>query len=157
MFGAIPAYGFSVRHVNGIEMNDVEVGYLKDEMRPALLLDSDRNASFEQLRAQHAPGVPALVLRNVSDFEVHRSRGVPYMVLKDVKEKSRTFTRGMPVGKQAWKAESVLYAALWTPSSAKWRSISSGRLTLRTSLDFRSSWGLPCATRSSLCPLMADS
>ena len=69
-------------------MNDVEVAYLKHEMRSALLLDWDRNASFEQRRAQHAPGVPALVLWNVSDFEVHRSRGVPYLVLKDVKEKS---------------------------------------------------------------------
>jgi polygalacturonase len=88
MFGEIPAYGFFIRHVNGIEMNDVEVGYLKDEMRPALLLDSVRNASFDQLGAPHAPGVPAMVLRNVTNLEVHHSRGVPDTVLKDVKERS---------------------------------------------------------------------
>jgi hypothetical protein len=88
VFGEIPAYDFFVRHLSAIEMNDVDVGYLQDEMRPALLLDSVRHAFFEQLRAQHAPGVPAPVLRNVSDFEIHRSRDVPDTVLKDVKKKS---------------------------------------------------------------------
>jgi polygalacturonase len=88
MFGEMPGYGFFVRHVNGLEMNDVEVGYLNDEMRPALVLDSVRNASFELLRAQHGPGVATMVLRNVTDFELHHSPGLPDTALKSVPAKS---------------------------------------------------------------------
>jgi polygalacturonase len=88
MFGELPSYGFFIRHVNGIQMNDVEVGYMKDEMRPALLLHAVRNAAFEQLRAQHAPGVSTFVLRDVNGFELHNSRDLPETSLKNVSEKS---------------------------------------------------------------------
>ena len=64
------------------------VGYLKDEMRPALLLDSVTHAAFDQLRAQHAPGVPSILLKNVTDFELRHSRDLPDTTLKSVQEKS---------------------------------------------------------------------
>lgn len=88
MFGEIPAYGFFIRHVKDIQMNDVEVGYLKEDLRPALMLDSVRDAAFEQVRAQHAPGVPTFVLRDVAGFEVHHSSGLQDTKLATVKEKS---------------------------------------------------------------------
>jgi polygalacturonase len=88
MFGDMPAYGFFVRHVTGLEMNDVEVSFHNDEMRPALVLDSVSNAAFDKLRAQHGPGVPVLVLRDVTDLEIHHSRDLPDTSLKAVKEKS---------------------------------------------------------------------
>ena len=40
MFGIVPAYGFFIRHASGIEMNDVDVSYLKEDRRPAFVLDS---------------------------------------------------------------------------------------------------------------------
>ena len=36
MFGEIPAYGFFIRHVKGIELNNVEVSYAQEELRPCL-------------------------------------------------------------------------------------------------------------------------
>src|SRR5207248_2312253 len=37
MFGTMPAYGFFVRHVKGIEFRDVEVSALKEDARPAFV------------------------------------------------------------------------------------------------------------------------
>jgi polygalacturonase len=88
MFGELPSYGFFVRHVNGLEMNDVQISVMKDDLRPAFLLDNVKDADFRNLKAQHAPDVPTFVLTNVTDFEVHQSRGIPDTVLKSVDKKS---------------------------------------------------------------------
>jgi len=85
MFGDIPAYGFFVRHVKGLEMNDVQVRVMKEDMRPALILSDVTGAEFNDLKAEHASGVPLMVLKNVSDFSVHHSPGIADTVLKEVK------------------------------------------------------------------------
>ena len=73
MFGDIPAYGFFVRHVKGLEMNNVEVRYLKDEMRPAFVLDDVKNSIFRFVKAQHGRGIPAFSLQDVEDFNTYQS------------------------------------------------------------------------------------
>jgi hypothetical protein len=88
MFGDMPAYGFFVRHVNGIETNDVQIGFMKDDRHPAFVLDSVKNVEFRNLKAQHSPDVPTFVLKNVADFELYQSRGIPDTVLKSVDKKS---------------------------------------------------------------------
>jgi polygalacturonase len=88
MFGVMPAYGFFIRHVNGLQVNDVEVGYMKEDLRPALVLDSVKNAYFNQLRAEHAAGVPVFNLRDVENFEVRQSPGIEDTQLKSVKQKA---------------------------------------------------------------------
>ena len=67
-FGDMPAYGFFVRHVNGIELNNVEIGYLKEDLPPAFLLTSVTHADFNNVKAQHAASVPASVLKDVTDY-----------------------------------------------------------------------------------------
>ena len=39
MFGELPSYGFFIRHVKSLQMRDVEVSYLKEDMRPAFWLN----------------------------------------------------------------------------------------------------------------------
>lgn len=39
MFGDLPAYGFYVRHVDGIEMKDIKLEVLNPDYRPALVFD----------------------------------------------------------------------------------------------------------------------
>jgi polygalacturonase len=73
MFGDIPAYGFFVRHVRGLEMNNVELRYMKDEVRPAFLLNDVKGSVFRFVKAQHAPSVPTFVLDDVEDFTTHQS------------------------------------------------------------------------------------
>lgn len=87
MFGEIPAYGFFLRHVNGIELNDVEVSYLKEDLRPAFHLDNVKNAEFRHVKAQRAPNVPAFVLKSVEDFLVQQSPGIPDTSLKSADRK----------------------------------------------------------------------
>ena len=77
MFGMLPAYGFFIRHAKGIELNNVEVGFMKEDRRPAFVLDSVKAADFQHVKAQKAAGVPAFVLLNVEDFSVHGSHSVP--------------------------------------------------------------------------------
>jgi hypothetical protein len=76
MFGEIPAYGFFIRHVRGIELSNVEVSYLKEDLRPAFILWEVRGAAFLHVNAQHAPDVPTFVLKNIEDFSLHQCKGL---------------------------------------------------------------------------------
>ena len=39
MFGLLPAYGVYVRHAARVAFRDVEIGFAKDDTRPAVVLD----------------------------------------------------------------------------------------------------------------------
>jgi len=73
MFGDIPAYGFFIRHVKGIEMNNVEVITMKEDLRPAFILNEVRGAVFRFVKAMHAATVPTFALNDVEDFTTHQS------------------------------------------------------------------------------------
>src|SRR5262249_14540919 len=77
MFGEMPAYGFFVRHVKGLEMNGVEVIFAKPDVRPAFVLNDVRGAGFQHIRAQHAADAPTFVLKNVLDFSTHQCGMLP--------------------------------------------------------------------------------
>jgi polygalacturonase len=87
MFGDIPAYGFFIRHVKGIELNDVHISYVKEDMRPAFHLQDVKDVEFDHVRAQHAEGVPLFVLKSVEDFGVRNSPGIADTKLKSVDRK----------------------------------------------------------------------
>jgi len=70
MFGVIPAYGFFIRHVKGLAMNDIEVRYLNQDQRPAFVLNDVRGAEFFHVRAQTFQNAPRFVLKNVQNFSV---------------------------------------------------------------------------------------
>ena len=85
MFGEIPAYGFFIRHVRGIEMNDVEVSYLKDDARSPFIFSDVKAADLRHIKARHAQDVPSFVLNEVEDFSVQQSQPLPDTNLKKVK------------------------------------------------------------------------
>jgi polygalacturonase len=72
MFGEIPAYGFFIRHVKGLTMSDVEVSYIKDDVRPAFMLDDVKGADFHRVKAQRIPNGSAFILKNVTDFRTNQ-------------------------------------------------------------------------------------
>ncbi|HEX4232140.1 MAG TPA: glycoside hydrolase family 28 protein [Bryobacteraceae bacterium] len=78
-FGETPVYGFYIRHVKGIELNDVEVRYIKEDLRPAIQIEDTDGAKFIDVDAQHAAGAPVFVLKNVSNFSTHDCAGLPDM------------------------------------------------------------------------------
>lgn len=77
MFGELPSYGFFIRHVKGLQMNDVEVSYLKDDARPAFVLNDVNGADFFRVRAQRATGAQTFVLNNVTDFSAQQCPSLP--------------------------------------------------------------------------------
>jgi polygalacturonase len=82
MFGEMPAYGFFVRHVKGLEMSDVQVGFLAEDLRPAFVLSDVRGADFRHVKARLAPGASTFVLKHVEDFSLQQSRPLPDTLLE---------------------------------------------------------------------------
>ena len=77
MFGDLPAYGFFIRHIKGLQMRDVEVSYLNPDFRPAFVLNNVSGAEFIHVKAQREEAVPVFVLKNVSDFSIQQSWPLP--------------------------------------------------------------------------------
>ena len=73
MFGEIPAYGFFIRHVHGLELNGVEVTSLKDDARAPFILFDAKSVDLRNIKAQHAAGVPSFILKDVEDFSIQQS------------------------------------------------------------------------------------
>jgi polygalacturonase len=85
-FGPMPAHGFYIRHVKGIDLRDVEVKYVKEDLRPGFVLDDVHGAEFIHVKSDQAAGVPAFSLKNVSDFNIYLSRPIPDTHLEKVEE-----------------------------------------------------------------------
>ncbi len=77
MFGVTPSQGFFVRHVRGIEMNDVKIVCEKEDARPAFVLDNVENADFFHINAPPSATKTVFALDQVEDFSVQQSKGVP--------------------------------------------------------------------------------
>ena len=68
MFGMLPAWGFFIRHAKGIELNNVELSFMKEDRRPAFVIDQAEDVELNHVKAQKAPGVPSVVLLQVKNF-----------------------------------------------------------------------------------------
>lgn len=86
-FGKIPAYGFFIRHVNGIEFNNVEVRFMEEDPRPAFILENVQNADFNNIKTQKVKDKPTFVLNNVKNFNTHKCQSVPDIQIKSAKQK----------------------------------------------------------------------
>jgi hypothetical protein len=76
MFGVLPAYGFFIRHVKGIELNNIDMTYDKKDMRPPFWLFDVQDADFFNINAQREDGVPMFMLKNVEQFRTREIRGM---------------------------------------------------------------------------------
>jgi polygalacturonase len=83
-FGATPAYGFFVRHLQGLEMSHVEVRPAEGETRPGFWLEDVRRADFF---AVTAPGTGNFALRGVEDLRILWSRAAKDVTLAKVAER----------------------------------------------------------------------
>jgi polygalacturonase len=77
MFGAMPSHGFYIRHVKGIQFDNVRITPMEEDRRPAFVLQDVDDAGFFRIQTPRAAGVPVFALHNVSDFEVRLSKSVP--------------------------------------------------------------------------------
>ena len=58
-------------------MDDVEVSYLKTDLRPPFILSDVKGADFFRVKALRAADTPTFVLKNVENFNIQQSTPVP--------------------------------------------------------------------------------
>jgi polygalacturonase len=85
---SMPSHGFYVRHVKGIQFDNIEIRTAKEDLRPAFVLDNVEDADFFRIQVPQTAGVPEFALHNVSDFAVHMCAGVADTQLKKVDDKT---------------------------------------------------------------------
>jgi parallel beta-helix repeat protein len=76
MFGPLPAYGFFIRHVNGLQMHGVNLHYLGEENRSPFVIVDSKNIDLHEIVAPHEPSVAIFQLKNVEGFNVEQSTGI---------------------------------------------------------------------------------
>ncbi|HEY4150043.1 MAG TPA: glycosyl hydrolase family 28 protein [Chitinophagaceae bacterium] len=64
MFGELPAWGLYVRHVNGLQLKNIELRFKKTDFRTACVFDDVKNLKLDDLRILSNAGLPVLLLNN---------------------------------------------------------------------------------------------
>ena len=68
-FGPMPAHGFYIRHVNGIEIKDVEIRPMQPDMRPGFVLEDVNGAELIHVKLPQTPEISSVVLKNVRGLQ----------------------------------------------------------------------------------------
>ena len=65
MFGVLPAWGFYIRHAEGIRMENVTLRTKAADYRPALVCDDAKDLRLDGFQVKSAGTEPVIVLRDV--------------------------------------------------------------------------------------------
>jgi len=87
-FGDTPSHGFFIRHVRGIEMNDIKILVQQPDARPAFVLQDVQGADFFRVKSPKNGTVSTFALKAVEDFRVAQSDTVPDTRLEKVDTKN---------------------------------------------------------------------
>jgi hypothetical protein len=68
-------------------VNNVEISSLKEDARPAFVLEDVQSADFFRVRTPRVPNVPTFALTNVDDFTVSSSKPVADTQLDHTEQK----------------------------------------------------------------------
>jgi polygalacturonase len=84
MFGEMPAYGFFIRHVRGLEMSAIRLNYEKEDVRTPFILWDAKSIDLRDIKAQRTGGIPSFMLKDVEDFSLQQSYPLEDVRLKKV-------------------------------------------------------------------------
>jgi polygalacturonase len=118
MFGALPAWGFYVRHAKGVRLVDVTLQTAQPDGRRALVCDDVEDLVIQGLDARCAPGSAAVIRLAETQGAVIRGcrlRGTASLFLELSGETSR---RVMLVGNDLSRAGKVLQTSPEVPADA---------------------------------------
>ena len=87
-FGDTPSHGFFIRHVKGIEMENVKILVQQPDQRPAFVLDDVHGADFFRIKTTPTANVPTFALKNVEDLKIGQVNSMPDTHLDKVDNKS---------------------------------------------------------------------
>lgn len=85
-FKTIPAYGFFIRHVDGLTLDNVAVRFMKEDQRPPYIIDDVKKASLQFVSGEVATGVPSLEIKNSQNIQLIQSFGNADKTLKNVND-----------------------------------------------------------------------
>jgi polygalacturonase len=71
--GVMPAYGLFARHVNDLELANINLSFAKDDFRPAIECADVNGLEIDNFKAQLADGVAASKFDNVSGLVIRNS------------------------------------------------------------------------------------
>ena len=77
MFGALPSYGFYIRHAKGITFSDIKIRTTQKDYRPAFALDDVKDVAFRFLDIQKLENIPLFQLKKTQDFFLFQSPPYP--------------------------------------------------------------------------------
>ena len=70
MFGELPAWGFYVRHTDGLQLKNVTVSYKDEDFRPSMVFDDVNGLLLSDVVIPTAKEMPVLVLKNVKNYSL---------------------------------------------------------------------------------------
>ncbi|MGC9151295.1 MAG: rhamnogalacturonidase [Microbacter sp.] len=88
MFGVLPASAFYIRHANDLQMNHINVYYLKPDARPAIVLNDVHHISWNDLRLHKGCEATPFELNSVSDFETFHCENIKDTVIAHTNQQS---------------------------------------------------------------------
>lgn len=72
MFGELPAWGFYVRHAEGITLKNIKLNYQKSDFRTACIFDDVNKLELDNLSVDKAETLPAILLNKVTRPSLQR-------------------------------------------------------------------------------------
>jgi len=74
--GTMPAYGLFARHVSGLELANINVGFDSDDLRPAMVCDDVSGLEIDDFKGQTASGVAPAKFDSVTGLVIRNSPGL---------------------------------------------------------------------------------
>ncbi len=87
-FGVIPAYGFFIRHVKNIVLNNVNLYLLGNEQRPAMIINDVEGIKLRNVTTAKGKNDASLVIKNVTELSIKDCKPLNDIEIKQVKAKS---------------------------------------------------------------------
>lgn len=88
MFGEIPASGFFIRHVRGLEMNAVSLTWLKEDARAPFIINDGKSIELRNLKAARTTGGPMFILKDIENFSLRDSYPLEDLRLPAAKQRA---------------------------------------------------------------------
>jgi polygalacturonase len=76
MFGITPSYGFFIRHTKGLRMRNVELSFLAEDARPAIVVEKSANLSFDGVDAMRAGEAAFFKLKEIESLRLRNCGGI---------------------------------------------------------------------------------
>jgi hypothetical protein len=70
MFGKLPAYGLYCRHAENLTFNDVELGFMEDDVRPAMVCDDVNGLELRRIKSMFSGSEAMVLLKGVKNVFV---------------------------------------------------------------------------------------